>query len=134
VKGLTKMPDFTPREGGVKVVFDVREAEVAAAERVVSVAGFEVRRYYRLGKEPRTGGAAAGWVRLGAERPMREFSEAESDRIVAAFDALQREAGFSCVRVATDQWTAGGEGGLAGDREPRRPQPRTGPAAAAHQL
>jgi hypothetical protein len=52
---------FVPREGGVKVVFDVQEDVVAEREHL-------------------PGGAATGWVRLGAE-PMHEFTEAEQQII-----------------------------------------------------
>jgi hypothetical protein len=69
---------FVPREGGVKVVFDVQEDVVADA--VLSAAGFSVDRYLRPERAHLPGGAATGWVRLGAE-PMHEFTEAEQQII-----------------------------------------------------
>jgi len=57
---------------------------------------------------------------------MLEFTEAEQDRIVAAFDAAWQESAITCRRMGTDTWAAGdGDGGWAGDREPRRPAPIT---------
>jgi len=81
---------FEPREGGVKIVFDVWEADVAEVTRTVTATGFDVRRYYDPDIEHDRGGSAPDWIRLGAERPMREFTHAEEERIVAAFDAAQR--------------------------------------------
>jgi hypothetical protein len=101
------MPEFIPEEGGVTVIFDVREAEVDQIRGMVSQAGFAVRRYYRASEEHRLGGSPYGWIRLGAERPMREFTDAEQANIVAAFDALQHSAGFTCERLGVDIWTAG---------------------------
>jgi hypothetical protein len=116
---------FEPREGGVKVVFDVPEDVVADAVRKISAAGFSVDRYYRPEREHLPGGATAGWVRLGAERPMHEFTDAEQQRIVAAFDLKYEESPFTCCRMGTDVWTAGGRGASSGDLEPRRPEPRS---------
>jgi hypothetical protein len=98
---------FEPREGGVKIVFDVPEDVVADAVRTISAAAFAVDRYYRPERDHLPGGAAAGWVRLGAERPMHDFSEAEQQLIVAAFDAVFDESPFTCRRMGTDVWTAG---------------------------
>jgi hypothetical protein len=116
---------FEPREGGVKVVFDVPEDAVANAVRMISAAGFSVDRNYRPEREHLPGGAAVGWVRLGAERPMHEFTEAEQQLIVAAFDSKYEESPFTCRRMGTDVWTAGGSrDGSSGEREPRRPGPK----------
>ena len=125
--------DFDPREGGVKIVFDVAEADVAEIVRTVRAAGFDVRHYYPSDK-PRRGGSAPGLVRLGAERAMHEFTEAEQARIVAAFDAAQSVAGFACARVGTDVWTAGNRNGPSGVREPRRPRPIIESGAAAEPI
>ncbi|MGO8884613.1 MAG: hypothetical protein ACLPUO_11315 [Streptosporangiaceae bacterium] len=59
-------PQFEPHEGGVKVVFDVRADEAGEIARTVAAAGFEVSRYYGPGRQPRRGGSAPGWIRLGA--------------------------------------------------------------------
>ena len=120
---------FDPREGGVKIVFDVPEQDVDSVVVQVAAAGFGVRRYYP-DDEPRRGGPQPGDVRLGAERAMTEFTDAEVEAIVADFDAVQARTGFGCRRIGTDTWTAGG-GGPAGDREPRDPLPRTGVGSAA---
>lgn len=128
------VPAFSPLQGGVKIVFDVPAAAVEQASRTVAAAGFDVGRYYEPGHEPGLGGAAAGFVRLGAERSMHEFTSAEQAQIVAAFDAGQLAAGFDCVRIGVDVWTAGNHDGPAGVREPRRPRPLVGtgtPAAPA---
>ena len=120
---LMTVPAFDPREGTVKVVFDVREGVVDDVVREITAAGFAVGRYYSRDTEHRVGGSEPGWIRLGAERPMLEFTVAEQDRIVAAFDAALQDSAINCRRVGTDAWTAGGDGGSAGDREPRRPAP-----------
>jgi hypothetical protein len=118
------VPAFEPREGGVKVVFDVPEDVVDDAVRQIAAAEFAVGRYYSSEAEHRIGGAEPGWVRLGAERPMVEFTEAEQHRIVAAFDAVLQESALPCRRMGTDAWTAGSrDTDLAGDDEPRRPAP-----------
>jgi hypothetical protein len=119
------VPAFDPREGGVKVVFDVPEDVVDDVVREIAAAGFAVGRYYSGEAEHRIGGSEPGWIRLGAERPMLEFTAAEQHRIVAAFDAALQESAMTCRRMGTDAWTAGGDGGSAGDREPRRPAPMT---------
>ncbi len=119
------VPVFDPREGGVKVVFDVPEDVVDDVVREITAAGFAVGRYYSGDTEHRVGGSELGWVRLGAEWPMLEFTGVERDRIVAAFEAALQESAITCRRMGTDAWTAGGDGGSAGDREPRRPAPVT---------
>ncbi len=123
-------PAEQPREGGVKVVFDVPEAEVRSVAARVAAAGFAVHRYYHPDDEHRPGGSPAGWIRLGAERAMLAFTDAEQRRIVADFDQLQAAAGFRCARIGVDSWTAGdgpeGGGPPAADREPRTPLPRAG--------
>jgi hypothetical protein len=98
---------FVPREGGVEVVFDVPEDVVADAVLKISAAGFSVDRYLRPEREHLPGGAATGWVRLGAERPMHEFTEAEQQIIVEAFDLAYDESPFTCRRIGIDVWTAG---------------------------
>ena len=123
-------PDFEPREGGVKIVFDVVEADVDEVVRTAHDAGFDVRHYYPSDK-PRRGGSAPGFVRLGAERAMHEFTEAEQAHIVAAFDAAQKAADFASTRVGTEVWTAGKRSGPAGVRKPRRPRPIVESGAAA---
>ena len=120
---LVTVPAFDSREGGVKVVFDVPEDVVDDVVREISAAGFAVGRYYSAEVEHRIGGSAPGWIRLGAERPMLEFTEAEQGRVVAAFDAVLQESAITCRRMGTDVWTAGGAGGSAGDPEPRRLHP-----------
>lgn len=77
---LVIVPAFDPREGGVKVVFDVPEDVVDDAVREITAAGFAVGRYYSGEAEHRVGGSAPGWIRLGAERPMLEFTDAEQMR------------------------------------------------------
>lgn len=122
---------FPTREGGVKIVFDVPESHVGEATRFVAASGFEVRRYYEAGPEHGPGRAPAGWIRLGAERALHEFTEAEQSRIVMEFDAVRdaaRTAGIACLQLGVDTWTAGGGG--AGVRELRRPRPRASGAAA----
>jgi dienelactone hydrolase len=120
------VPAFDPREGGVKVVFDVPEDAVDDVAQRIAAAGFTVGRYYASETENRIGGSDPGWIRLGAERPMVEFNEAEQHRIVAAFDAVLQELAIPTRRIGTDAWTAGGrDTGLAGDRAPRRPAPIT---------
>jgi hypothetical protein len=116
-------PGFEPREGGVKIVFDVPEAVAEDVARTVADAGFDVQRYYDDEHEHRLGGSAPGFLRLGAERPMREFTQCEEVAIVAGFDAIQDEAGFECSRMGVDVWKAGDDGGTSGVREPRRPAP-----------
>lgn len=122
--------NFAPAEGGVKIVFDVLESDVHDVQTLVAAAGFAVHRYYHPTDEHRPGGSAAGYVRLGAERPMRQFTDAEVDAIVTDFDQLQARKPFNCVRVGTDSWTAGGRG-RSGDREPRVPLPKTYDGTAA---
>ncbi len=107
-------PAFAPREGGVKMVFDVQEDLVEEASRRISAAGFAVGRYYSAENEHRIGGSDPGWIRLGAERPMLEFTEAERDRIVAAFDTALQESAIACRRLGTDAWAAGGGVGAQG--------------------
>jgi hypothetical protein len=114
-----------PSDGGVKVVFDVLEDVVDDVVREITAADFVVRRYYSRETDHRVGGPEPGWVRLGAEQPVREFTEAEEHRIVAAFDAALQESAITCRRMGTDVWTAGGrDGASAGDRDPR-PAPIT---------
>jgi hypothetical protein len=117
-------PSFEPHEGGVKIVFDVPEHVVGEAVRKVSAVAFSVERYYRPERAHLPGAPEAGWVRLGAERPMREFTDVEQELIVAAFDAVSLASPFTCRRMGTEVWTAGGGGGSAGDREPRSPLPK----------
>lgn len=117
------MPTFEPREGGVKIVFDVMESVADDVAQTVRGAGFDVRRYYQPEDEHGPGGSAPGYQRLGAERPMRTFTEAEQATIVAAFDDTQAQTGFTCSRVGVDVWTAGDHAGPAGVHEPRRPKP-----------
>ena len=124
---------FEPAEGGVKIVFDVREPEVGAVAAQVAAAGFAVHRYYDPDDEHGPGGSPPGYVRLGAERPMWHFTDAEVQAIVADFDQLQAREGFACARVGTDSWTAGGDGS-SGDREPRVPPPRRDAGSAAVEL
>jgi hypothetical protein len=108
-------------KGGVKIVFDVPESSVNGVVTVVAAAGFTVGRYYPDHYQHEGGGGAElGAVRLGAEMPRTEFTAEEVERIVAAFDEVQIEAGFVCERQGTDTWEAGG-GGDPGVREPRRP-------------
>jgi hypothetical protein len=108
------VPQFDPREGGVKIVFDVPEDLVDDAVRDIAAAGFAVGRYYTRETDHRSGGSEPGWTRLGAERPMHEFTDAEQTRIVAAFDAALQAAPIPCRRMGTDAWTAGdGDGGSA---------------------
>lgn len=111
---LMTVPAFDPREGGVKVVFDVPEDVADDVVRQITAAGFAVGRYYSSETEHRIGGSETGWIRLGAERPMVEFTEAEQHRIVVAFDAVLQESAIPCRRMGTDAWTAGGRNiGLA---------------------
>ena len=128
-----EQPVFGPREGGVKIVFDVRQDLVEVVTDEVSDAGFEVRRYYGPGDEPRIGGSASGYVRLGAERATFLFTASEQAEIVTAFEAVSAAWALSCAVVGVDTWTAGGSDGLTGVREPRRPLPSAGaPGAAAN--
>ena len=78
-----------PTDGGVKIVFDVPEPAVHDVAWQVAAAGFAVHRYYRLDSEHRPGGSPEGYVRLGAERPVRRYTDADIDAIVAEFDQLQ---------------------------------------------
>jgi hypothetical protein len=126
---VTKL-DFEPRDGGVKIVFDVPETVVEDVVPAVRAAGFDVHRYYHPDDEHRPGGSAPGHVRLGAARAMHEFTQAEQDAIVAAFDEVEARAGFVCSRVGVDTWTSGGHDGTAGVREPRRPRPLADEGAA----
>lgn len=100
-------PSFHPREGGWKVVFDVPNRAWETVKLAFDGVGFTLERYYKVGFEPDHGGAARGWVRLGAEQPMQNFDVAEQERVSAEFDAVHRAAGFSCKRVADESWTAG---------------------------
>ncbi len=59
------VPAFDPREGGVKVVFDVPEDVVDDVVREIDAAGFAVGRYYSAEAEHRIGGSEPGWIRLG---------------------------------------------------------------------
>ena len=114
---LMTVSAFDPREGGVKVVFDVPDAGVDDVIREIAAADFAVSRYYRRDDEHRVGGSEPGWIRLGAERRMLEFTDAEQRRIVTAFDAALQASAITCRVVGTDAWTAGGgDGRLAGDR------------------
>jgi signal recognition particle subunit SEC65 len=126
--------DFEVQEGGVKIVFDVSEPSAEEIARAVRTAGFDVRRYYHPEDEHEPGGSAPGYLRLGAERPMHEFTQAEQTAIVAAFDDTMSGRGFSCERVGVDVWTAGNRDGLAGVREPRRPRPLRAAGAVGMQL
>jgi hypothetical protein len=126
-------PKSEPREGGVKIVFDVPERVLHEASTRVAAAGFDVQRCYRPDDEHRPGGSRHGFVRLGAERAMAEFNDAEQRRIIADFDAVQRDAGFPCERVGVDRWTAGGDD-PAGEREPRRPLPKSDAGTAFAEL
>lgn len=117
------MEGVAATEGGVKIVFDVRKSDVDTVARQAAAAGFAVRRYYPSGDEHRPGASPEGYIRLGAERVMREFTDAEIGAIVAAFDAAAAQAGFACERVGIDSWTAGDD---AGDREPRTSLPKAG--------
>ena len=125
---------FEPREGGVKIVFDVPHdlAEIVVAQ--VSEAGFEVRRYYRPGKEPRVGGSAEGYVRLGAERATSLFTESEQAEIVTAFDVVCAERALPCTVIGVDSWTGGDSDGPAGVRQPRQPLPSAGTPGATADL
>ena len=116
----------------MKIVFDVLESEVGDVAALVAAADFAVHRYFHPEDEHRPGGSAAGYVRLGAERPMRRFTDAEVDAIVAEFDQLQARTAFACVCVGTDSWTAGG-GRPGGDREPRVPLPKSHKGTATAQ-
>jgi hypothetical protein len=109
--GLGDDGHFEPLEGGVKIVFDVLEGQVESITRTVRAAGFDVQRYYRPAHEHQLGGSAAGFIRLGAERAMTRFTEAEQRAIVAEFDAVQSAAGFECRRAGTDTWQAGNADG-----------------------
>lgn len=120
---------FDPRAGGVKIVFDVLEADVDDVAMRVAAAGFDARRYYP-DDEQRQGGPGPGYIRLGAERAMTAFTETEIGTIIAEFDATQAQTGFACLRIGTDTWTAGGDS-PAGDREPREPLPPAGVRSAA---
>ena len=126
-------PEFEPREGGVKIVFDVPQELVDVAIVHVSTADFEVRRYYPSGDEPRIGGSPVGYVRLGAERALSFLTEPEQAQIVTAFEAVSAARALSCTVIGVDTWTAGGSDGLTGVREPRRPLPSAGtPGAEAN--
>jgi hypothetical protein len=92
------------REGGVKVVFDVPEADVDDVIGLVAAGGFAVERYYRDEPQHGEGRAPARWIRLGAELRMTTFTEAEQEGIVSRFDALHRESGFTCGRQGTERW------------------------------
>jgi hypothetical protein len=129
-----EQPGFEPREGGVKIVFDVPQELVEVATVQVSEAGFEVRRYYDAGDEPRIGGSAAGYVRLGAERATSCFTESEQAEIVTVFEAVSGAQALSCTVIGVDTWRAGGSDGLTGVREPRRPLPSAGAPGAAVDL
>jgi len=124
---------FEPAEGGVKIVFDVREPDVQDVALQVAAAGFAVHRYYRPDEEHSPGGSQTGHIRLGAERLMRHVTDAEVRAIVADFDQVQAREGFVCVHVGTDSWTAGGDG-PSGDREPRIPPPKAGTGSATVDL
>jgi len=123
-------PDFEPREGGVKIVFDVPNELVELAIAQVSAAEFDVRRYYPSGDEPAVGGSAAGYLRLGAERAISFFTESELAEIVAAFEAVSAARGLSCIVIGVDTWSAGDSDGATGIREPRRPLPSAGTPGA----
>jgi hypothetical protein len=101
---------FDPREGGVKIVFDVPEQDADDVAVRVAAAGSDVHRYYQPDDEHLQGASTPGYIRLGAERAMTEFSDAEVAAIVADFDVSQAQAGFTCLRIGTDSWTAGGNG------------------------
>ena len=118
------------REEGVKVVFDVPEAELHKIAQVVADAGFEVHRYYYPDDEHKRGGSDPGWVRLGAERRMSRFTAARQRRVIAAFEALQSRTGFVHLPVGIDTWTVDGGEDVDGDRKPRRPLPASGSGAA----
>jgi hypothetical protein len=132
---LVGQPDFEPREGGVKIVFDVSQELVDVAIVHVSAAGFQVRRYYPSGNEPGIGGSAVGYVRLGAERALSFVTESEQAEIVTAFEAVSAAWAWSCTVIGVDTWTAGGcSDGLTGVREPRRPLPSAGTPGAEAKL
>jgi hypothetical protein len=129
------IPGAEPVEGGVKIVFDVPEELAVEIAAQLGDAGFDVRRYYRSADEAgRPGGAATGFVRLGAERPMRAFTDSEQAGIVAAFEAAQVTRRIRCTIVGVDTWQAGGGSGRPGVREPRRPRPRADAPGAVVEL
>jgi len=121
--------DFEAAEGGVKVVFDVPEVDVDDVALAVGGAGFDVHRYYHPDDERGPGGSPEGYVRLGAERAMSEFTNAEQEQAVADFEAVQRSHCFACIRVGVDVWTSGGDDPI-GDWEPRAPLPFASAGAA----
>jgi hypothetical protein len=98
---------FHPREGGVKVVFDVPEGTAAMVLPLVTAAGFTVRAYYSDGERHGAGRAEPGWIRLGAEMPRTAFTNEEEEAIVAAFDRVHGSSGFVCRRCGTDSWEGG---------------------------
>lgn len=100
------MPE--PREGGVKVVLDVPDGTVEHVLAHLSDAGFAAQRYYRDPvPAPGSGGAPAGWTRLGAEKPWLTFTPAEQDRIVADFEEQRTAHRFECHVIGHEFWTAG---------------------------
>lgn len=96
-----------PREGGLKFVFDVRAADVELATAHLAAAGFAVTDYYN-GRRNQRGGAAAGWVRLGAEQPLVLFSAEERSRIERHFSDVMDRATFAHESQGADDWVAGG--------------------------
>lgn len=128
--GIVHHHRFVPREGGVKVVFDVPTDLTDHIARVVGDAGFDVHRYYEPEDEHRPGGSPSGQIRLGAERPWHTFTDAEQGEIVAAFEAARVAHALPCAVVGVDSWDAGGPDGPSGVREPRRPLPVAQAASA----
>ncbi|HVW40388.1 MAG TPA: hypothetical protein VFE40_04930 [Jatrophihabitantaceae bacterium] len=123
------MTDPLPwREGRATIVFDVPDRDVPEATAVVAGWLFDVRPYY----PDASSAATPGWTRLAAERELTQFTDLEVDGIAAEFRRRWDAAQLAGDIVATEQWTAGGDGG-SGVREPRRPIPvvRTGAVAVA---
>jgi hypothetical protein len=126
------------REGGIKFVVDVPEADLHRALEQFSAAGFRAEDYYLFDQgDPQRqhgpGRAESGWVRLGAERPLRHFTSAEAAECESAFESCLVEGDLAVRRVGTDSWTAGTDP-PDGVREPRRPRPLTQVGAATRGL
>lgn len=81
-----------------RFVLDVTADDLELATAHLTSAGFTVTDYYE-GKRSHRGGAQPGWVRLGAERSLRLFTEAERAQIEHDFSAAMDRATHR-----TDEW------------------------------
>lgn len=94
------------REGGVKIVFDVLDRLADETSTVIAAGGFRVDAYCSHPKLIQLGGAATGFVRLGAERPSHRSTDAELDATLAAFETIVSDQQLDVTIIGVDTWGA----------------------------